>query len=364
MIKKSFINYNNHLLKLNRIRMGEGRDVVNGLRLDRNEKVDNWPKNFLRKIFSRQPESFLSTYPDHSKIYKKLSKFLKFPEDQILISSGMDGSIQHIFSMITKKGDTIGVLSPTYAMYYVYAKIFNLKLFKFEKYKEFKLDFFKDFGTFLKKKPKVLFIPNPNQPIENYFTNSELDKIIYKCKKKSCIVVVDEAYYMFGSKTSISLIKKHPNLIVLRNFSKAFGVASARIGITISSKNNMKILSNARPAHELPSPSIVIGEYLLDNIDLVKKSSKQVIDGRNFCKKELKKIGINSIGNYGNYLLIFFKDKNKKDLIYKNLRKNKVYVKNFNDKILSQCILITVGPKAYMQKFIKILKKNLKYKKI
>ena len=351
---------NQHLLKFNRFRMGIGRDVINGLRLDRNEKVDNWPKNFYKKVFHKLPDSFWSTYPDHNSIYVKLAKFLRVKEDQILISSGMDGSICHIFNFLTKPGDYVGVLSPTYAMYYVYSKIFKTKLFKFENYKNLVLQFNNDLKIFLRKKPRLLFIPNPNQPIENYFKLKELEKIILKCQKVGCLVVIDEAYYMFGSKSSIQLIKKYSNLIVLRNFSKAFGVASARIGITVSSNKIMKLLSNARPAHEIPSPSIAIGEYLLDNIHIVKKSAKEVVMGRNYCKKELSKLNIKCKGSYGNYLLIDLKDRNTKSSICKNLKKNKIYIKNFNDKILENYILITVGPVSSMRKFLKVFRGSLK----
>jgi histidinol-phosphate aminotransferase len=349
--------YNQHLLKFDRIRMGIGRDIVNGLRLDRNEKVDNWSDKFYEKVFRKLPKSFWSTYPDHNEIYKKLSKYLKVHEDQILISSGMDGSIGHIFNFLTKPGDNVGVLSPTYAMYYVYSKIFRCKLFKFEKYENLKLQFDVDLKLFLKKKPKILFLPNPNQPIENYFNLQKLEKITLQCLKVGCLVVIDEAYYMFGSKSALPLIKKFPNLVVLRNFSKAFGVASARIGVTVSSKKIMKLLSNARPAHEIPSPSIAVGEYLLDNMSLVKKSVQNVIEGRNYCKKELLKLKFKSKGNFGNYLLVNLREKFIKNLICEELKKNKIYVKNFKDKILKNYILVTVGPKNSMRKFIKVLKK-------
>ena len=64
-----------------------------------------------------------------------------------------------------------------------------------------------------------------------------------------------------------------------------------------------------------------------------------------------------SIGNFGNYLLVNFNEKHNKDFICKELKKNKIYVKNFNDNILQNFILITVGPINNMKKFIKILKK-------
>ena len=120
----------------------------------------------------------------------------------------------------------------------------------------------------------------------------------------------------------------------------------------------MKLLSNARPAHEIPSPSIAVGEYLLDNIHLVKKSAKDVV-AEEIIVKELLKLNIKCKGSYGNYLLIDLTNENKKRLICENLKRNKIYIKNFNDKLLENYILITVGPIKSMKKFVKILKDSI-----
>ena len=118
-------------------------------------------------------------------------------------------------------------------------------------------------------------MPNPNQPIENTFSKKEIFKLAKRCKKINCFLVVDEAYYHFGSQTAVPLIKKFNNVIILRTFSKAFGVPSIRAGYTLSNKDNMKIISKARIAHELSSVSIAVAEYLLDNYDLVKQNCKK-----------------------------------------------------------------------------------------
>ena len=121
---------NKHLKKIKRVRIAENRDLANGLRLDRNEKVDNWPSNFLKNVIAKQPKSFFSTYPEISDLYMKIAKHNKIKVSQILITSGIDGSIRNLLELLVKPKDSIGVFSPTYAMYQVYADIFNLKLHK------------------------------------------------------------------------------------------------------------------------------------------------------------------------------------------------------------------------------------------
>ena len=133
------IKNNLHLKKIKRFRVAEGRNLQKGLRLDRNEKVDLWPKNFINQVLKTKPRSFFSTYPEITELYKKIAKFNKVNENQILITSGIDGGIKNLLNIVTKPNDIISVLSPTYAMYQVYAKIFRLKLHKIGYGKDFKI---------------------------------------------------------------------------------------------------------------------------------------------------------------------------------------------------------------------------------
>lgn len=346
------INNNLHLKKINRFRVAEGRNLQKGLRLDRNEKVDLWPKNFINQVLKSKPKSFFSTYPEITNLYKKIAKFNNVKENQILITSGIDGGIKNLLNIITKPNDTISVLSPTYAMYEVYSKIFRLKLHKIGYGKDFKINK-GEFRKLFKKKPKILFLPNPNQPIEDTFEISQIKNLANKCKKIKCILVVDEAYFHFGAKSAISLVKNFKNIIVLRTFSKAFGVPSIRAGYTVSSSENMRILSKARIAHELSSVSIAIAEYLLDNFHIVKKNILAIKKSRKHVKKKLSRLGLVSRSFNGNYILIKFKNYKEASSVVQFLRKKLIYVKGPFSKPWDNFINISIGPLKDMGRFIK-----------
>lgn len=356
-----FIKKNLHLKKIERKRVAEGRNLIKGLRLDRNEKVDLWPKDFIKKVLKKKPPSFFSTYPEITGLYKQIAKFEKVKEDQILITSGIDGSIKNILSLITKPNETISVLSPTYAMYEVYSKIFQLKLFKIGYNKNYEI-IKSDFDKFFKLKPKILFLPNPNQPIENTLNLKDIEKIALKCKRKKCFLVVDEAYHHFGSKSAVPLIKKFKNIIILKTFSKAFGVPSIRTGFTVSDKKNMDILSKARIAHELSSVSIAVAEYLLKNYEIVKKNAKKIQISRDLLKKELKKIGLETRSQFGNYILIKFQNSIEAKKVVKFLKKNYIYVKGPYKQPWQNFINISIGPYNVMKPFIKKVKEAKKKK--
>ena len=356
------IKNNLHLKKIKRFRVAEGRNLQKGLRLDRNEKVDLWPKNFINQVLKTKPRSFFSTYPEITDLYKKIAKFNKVNENQILITSGIDGGIKNLLNIVTKPNDIISVLSPTYAMYQVYAKIFRLKLHKIGYGKDFKIKQ-GELQKLFKKKPKILFLPNPNQPIEDNFEISQIKKLANKCKKIKCTLVVDEAYFHFGAKSAIGLIKNFNNIIVLRTFSKAFGVPSIRAGYTVSSVENMTILSKARIAHELSSVSIAIAEYLLDNFRIVKKNIQAIKKSRKNVKKNLARLGLISRSFKGNYILIKFQSHKEANSVVKFLRKRFIYVKGPFSKPWDNFINISIGPSKDMSRFIKGLS-EAKRKKI
>ena len=96
-----FIKEKDHLRDISRIRVAEGRNLEKGLRLDRNERVDAWGKELLNKIFDEKPDYFLSIYPELNTLYEKLAKFHKIDEENLLLTSGIDGGIKTIFEILT-----------------------------------------------------------------------------------------------------------------------------------------------------------------------------------------------------------------------------------------------------------------------
>lgn len=354
-----FIQNKSFLREIKRIRVAEGRNLDKGLRLDRNEKVDIWPKDFLLDVFSSKPECFLSVYPEITSLYMKLSKYLHVNEEQIAITSGIDGVIKVLFEILTSPGDTVGVLWPTYAMYEVYSNMYQVNLFKIGYNTDFTINI-DSLNECLGKQPTILFIPNPNQPIESAFSIDELEDIAQKAYDKNCLLAIDEAYFMFGCDTGLRLIKEYGNVVILRTFSKAFGVPSIRLGYFVTNEENMEVLSKTRFAHESNSLSIAVAEYLLDNIDIVGKSVERVIEGRAYIKDKLTELNIQTHGSKGNFLLLDLQSNNKAKHIVSYLYDNFIYVKGPLPSPWDKYITISIGPKIEMQKLNDAFKIALK----
>ena len=123
---------------IERIRIPENRDLKFGLRLNRNERVENFPKKLFHKIFSEIPNHALATYHDQNIIYNCLEDFFKISRSHFLITSGIDGAIKNILEVFCRPGHTICFPEYTYAMYEVYSKLFKLKNIRYiDRYKRY-----------------------------------------------------------------------------------------------------------------------------------------------------------------------------------------------------------------------------------
>ena len=325
--------------------------------MERNERVDEFSSssmNILKKISSFD----FRTYPDNNLIYSRLSKWLKIKEKNILITEGADGGLLRIFNVFADKNDVVLTLEPGYAMYPVYCKMFKAKYVPFKLNSPINKDyFFKLKKKILKNKPKIVAIANPNQPIEVMLNLNQLKEICKITKKLKCLFVVDEAYYHFNNTTAQNLIKSYDNLIVVRTFSKAFGLAGLRVGYTLSNEKNIKYLKSIKPIYEINSVNIQIILFFLKNIQIMKNYVKEVNISRKYLIKVFTNLKCKVYGKYSNTVLIEFPSTKIAENISKVLFKKKFIVRYMilNNKGF---IRLTLSGKKIMRECLDIIKKN------
>lgn len=346
-----FIQRKQHLTEIVRTRVSEGRDLDHGLRLDRNERVDVWPRQMLADIFSRQPEWLLSVYPESTRLYQKIARFDGVDVARLLLTSGIDGGLKTVCEVATQPGDLVGVVAPTYAMYKVYARMFQLRLEEIS-YTEDLLFGRRQFEEFMERGPAAFFLPNPNQPVESSFDLAQLEEFARRTLAKNCLFVIDEAYHLFGSVSGVSLIEKYENVVIARTFSKAFGVPSIRLGYLISNPDNIAALAKTRLAHESNALSNTVAEYLLDNYPMVEQYNARVSAAREQVKAQLAAMGIRAHGAAGNYLLLDLGSQARAQSFVAVLREQRIYVKGPWSAPWHRYVTISLGPIEIMARFV------------
>ena len=340
-----------HLYDFPRVRIPEPEWGPDTMRLQRNEKPDAWPKELLERIFANVPENLLQRYPDPLPFYSKLSDFLGVPKESLLVTSGVDEAIRNIVALSCEPGDEFAVTWPGYAMYDVYARMYGLTETKII----YAPDRFMTASELCSKVPdyaKVLFLPNPSQPVENCFDLEGLAEIAEYCQARDILFAVDEAYYLFGAPTAAPLIDRFNNVIIMRTFSKAFGAASIRLGYLIGGPDALAPLSAFRLAHEANALSLHAASVLLDCFEShVRPSIDSICEGRDYLRSSALEHGFPAWGEVSNNVMIDLGSNEKMSTVTKSLEDKGVYVKGRFPEPLDQHILVTCGPKELMTRF-------------
>jgi histidinol-phosphate aminotransferase len=342
---------------LYRMRDNLSESRYNKTRLDRNERTLGFHKNILNKIKESISDEMLMIYPEPLPLYEKMAKFEKIEVKNLLFNSGSDQSIKSIFETYVEDGDEIVLHEPSYAMYSVYAKMFGATIRSVNFEKDFSLNFEKIISK-INLKTKMVVIENPNGFLGVEQGEENLLTLIKECEKKNILAVIDEAYFYFIKTTMSKYIDTFQNLIVVRTFSKAIGIASARVGYIISNEINISNLSKVKPMHELSQFAINSAIVLLDNFDLVEENIKETLQSLDFLKIELNRLGVKHSNSVSNFLVAKLEIKNEEGFMSK-LKENSILIRrNFSQEFLKDYRRIGVSDLNHMQNFINILENN------
>ncbi len=288
-------------------------------------------------------------YPDpHQRLLKEsLSEIKNVPAENIFIGNGSDEVIDLIFRIFCEPSkDSVIICPPTYGMYEVSANINNAKTIKIPLDNNFQLNTEEIF----KQKAKAIFICSPNNPTGNSINDIKLVLNNFKG-----LVIVDEAYIDFSNISSyIYELDKFPNLIVMQTFSKAWGLASARVGVAYASKEIISLMSKTKPPYNVSTLNQVKAIETLKNKKLFDDQLQTILEQREYLKREITKLNIvkRIYPSDANFILIEVDDAN---YVYNKLINAKIITRNRTSQI-NNCIRITIGTPEENQSLINEIK--------
>ncbi len=201
----------------------------------------------------------INRYPDplQTAVKEKIAASKGIKSEQIFLGNGSDEAIDLLFRIFCEPGrDTCIICPPTYGMYKVAADINDVAVKEIPLTADFQLDVP---GTEknIVLSTKLIFICSPNNPTGNSMQREDILKL---ADRFSGLVVVDEAYIDFSSESSlINEIGDHPNLVVLQTFSKAWGLAAARVGMAVAVESIIKLFNRTKPPYNVSSLAAACG---------------------------------------------------------------------------------------------------------
>lgn len=302
---------------------------------------------------NESPFGEYNRYPDSTQkeLKNKLATLKNVSAPQIAVGNGSDELIDLIIKIFCEpKKDSIMMMNPSFAMYRFYASINENTVVTLNLDENFQIN--KD--AFLKvseeKKPKIFFLCSPNNP-----TGNSIQDIEFYIKNFDGIVVLDEAYIEFSEQTScIELLGKYPNLIVLQTFSKAWGMAGARVGTAYSSHEIISLINTVKAPYNVNSLSLNKIMQLINYKYIIEENIKNTLSEISRLKNELLTIKCvkRVFPTDANFFLIEF---NNSEIVYQELLKNEILTSKRSPQI-PDCIRINVGKRDENNKLINVLK--------
>ena len=275
--------------------------------------------------------------------------------ENIFIGNGSDEIIDLAFRIFCTPGkDKVLTFSPTYGMYDVSANINNIELVKLPLTDDFQINIDEVKSHLNDECLKLIFICSPNNPTGNTINTVDIEYIL---DNFNGIVILDEAYIDFSLEPSWNnKLAEYPNLIVSQTFSKAWGLAAARIGVAYTNMNIINLFNKVKPPYNVSELNQKSAIDALDNTTEFEKNKRVILIEKEKLSKTLKTLTqVKKVyPSDANFLLI---EVNNANGTYNNLVAQKIIIRNRNS-IIKNCVRITVGRPEENTKLINALKNS------
>ena len=296
-------------------------------------------------------------YPDpyQKELKAELSKIKNVETNQIYIGNGSDEVIDLLYRIFCNPGkDKVIVFTPTYGMYEVSAGINDVEVIKIPLTEDFQIEK-GSYDSYLNDETiKVMFICSPNNPTGNKLNRSDIYTLIESFK--SGFIIIDEAYIDFSDEPSFILeLAKYPQVIVMQTLSKAYGLASLRLGMAFAHPSIISLLNKIKPPYNIGGATQEIVYKALANTSFKEDSVKTILSERNRLISSLQNIPevIQIYPSDANFILVHFKRANK---LFNYLIESKLITRNRSSVTLCEdSIRITIGLSEENDKLVDLI---------
>jgi len=300
--------------------------------LDANENSLGSP---LSKWYNRYPD------PHQVAIKNKLAVVKGIAAEHIFLGNGSDECIDLLYrSFCVPSKDNVIICPPTYGMYEVSAHINDIALKKIPLLPNYQLNLV-EIEQAIDKNTKLIWICSPNNPTGNSINRLDIETILNNFKG---LVVIDEAYINFSKQKSfVQELTEYPNLVVLQTFSKAWGLAGLRLGMTFASTAIIDVLNKVKPPYNINQSTQELVLKALEEVGQVNDMIRLLVDMRDALADVFNSMSTveQVYPSDANFLLVKIKDARK---VYEFLLTKGIVLRDrSNVQLCNECLRITVG---------------------
>ena len=313
-------------------------------KLDANERPCKLPHSVNLEIGRRLRELATNRYPDMgaSRLRTLLADAYQLSVEQVTVGNGSSELIASVCAAFGGEGRPIAYQWPSFSMYPIYAAMADSPVVAVPLDANFQLSAKEVLQTVQRAGAKLLILCNPNNPTGVVIPTAELRAIALQ---SPCPVLVDEAYMEYHGESCIPWLKQFPNLMVARTFSKAYGLAAARIGYLLASPEISAAIAKRLLPYHTNAYSLAMAEVCFSNRDKVMIEVTRAVRRRKRLLASLSNLrAVQVFPSATNFLLVKVEDP---DALHRMFIAKRVGVRNFSHvPELQGCLRITIGNPA------------------
>jgi histidinol-phosphate aminotransferase len=337
------------------------QDSVGMVKLDAMENPHGLPPELQKALGERLGALALNRYPDGrvNDLRHALASYAGMPEGcDIMLGNGSDELISLLAMACDVPGASILAPMPGFVMYAMSAQLQGLDFHGVPLTADFELDEAAMLAAIAEHKPSIVYLAYPNNPTGNLWNDDAIEKIVQAQGAQGGLVVIDEAYQPFASKSYIDRLARHSHVLLMRTLSK-FGLAGVRLGYMMGAKALVAEIDKVRPPYNISVLNYECALFALEHADVFAAQAKDLREQRTRLLQALADLpGVQPFPSQANMILARVPDAAK---TFEGLKAHKVLVKNISKMhpLLANCLRLTVGTAQENDQLLAALKASL-----
>ncbi|MHB1198737.1 MAG: histidinol-phosphate transaminase [Polaromonas sp.] len=337
------------------------QDAAGMVKLDAMENPYRLPVALQAHLGQRLGALALNRYPDGrvNDLRMALADYVHMPEGfEMMLGNGSDELIGLLAMACDVAGGSILAPEPGFVMYGMSAKLQGLTFIGVPLTADFELDEAAMLAAIAHHKPSITYLAYPNNPTANLWDDAMIENIINAVGLQGGLVVMDEAYQPFSSKSYLDRIARHHHVLLLRTLSK-FGLAGVRIGYLMGPKALIAEIDKVRPPYNISVLNYECALFALEHRDVFASQARELVAQRALLLAALSEMkGVKAWNSDANMILVRVPDATK---TFEGMRQRKVLVKNVSKMhtLLANCLRLTVGTSEENVQMLAALEKSL-----
>ncbi len=345
------------------------QDSVRMVKLDAMENPHRLPAHLQAELGRRLGALALNRYPDGrvNDLRRALADYAGMPDGfDIMLGNGSDELISLLSLACNVPGGSVLAPVPGFVMYAMSAQLQGLTFVGVPLTADFELDEAAMLAAIAEHKPSIVYLAYPNNPTANLWNDAVIEKIIIAVGEQGGLVVMDEAYQPFSSKSYLDRISRHSHVLLMRTLSK-FGLAGVRLGYMMGPKALIAEIDKVRPPYNISVLNYECALFALEHQEVFAAQAADLVQQRERLLKALRAMpGLTVWNSDANMILVRINGKqdgqaDAAGLVFERLKAGGVLVKNISKMhpLLANCLRLTVGTADENTQLLATLQKAL-----